>query len=53
MPTLVDTNVLLDLFTNDPVWSDWSVAALSAASAGGLMIKRHRLRGAVGPFPER
>lgn len=38
MPTLVDTNVLLDLFTNDPVWSDWSVTALSAASAGGLVI---------------
>ncbi len=38
MPTLVDTNVLLDLFTDDPVWSDWSVTALSAASAGGLVI---------------
>jgi len=21
---LVDTNVLLDLFTDDPIWADWS-----------------------------
>ena len=22
--TLVDTNVLLDIATNDPAWADWS-----------------------------
>jgi hypothetical protein len=25
---LVDTNVLLDLFTNDPIWADWSARQL-------------------------
>ena len=24
MSTLIDSNVLLDLFTDDPVWRDWS-----------------------------
>jgi predicted nucleic acid-binding protein len=31
--TLIDTNVLLDVVTADPVWADWSVAALDAAAA--------------------
>jgi predicted nucleic acid-binding protein len=29
---LVDTNVLLDVFQNDPVWADWSQQQLDAAS---------------------
>jgi predicted nucleic acid-binding protein len=33
--TLVDTNVLLDLVTADPVWADWSIASLEAASLLG------------------
>jgi predicted nucleic acid-binding protein len=33
--TLIDTNILLDVVTADPVWADWSVAALDAASATG------------------
>jgi predicted nucleic acid-binding protein len=33
--TLVDTNVLLDLVTDDPKWADWSVAQLEAASLNG------------------
>jgi predicted nucleic acid-binding protein len=37
--TLVDTNVLLDLVTDDPGWADWSVAQLDAAAIrGGLAI---------------
>ncbi|MFC6445493.1 type II toxin-antitoxin system VapC family toxin [Shinella zoogloeoides] len=32
---LVDTNVLLDLVTGDPVWADWSVAALEGAALLG------------------
>ena len=37
--TLVDTNVLLDLVTDDPEWSDWSLARLEeAALAGPLLI---------------
>lgn len=30
---LVDTNVLLDVFLNDPAWSSWSIAALETANA--------------------
>jgi predicted nucleic acid-binding protein len=33
--TLIDTNVLLDLFTNDPRWVDWSIRQLEAASLKG------------------
>ncbi|PKA43620.1 type II toxin-antitoxin system VapC family toxin [Rhizobium sullae] len=36
--TLVDTNVLLDLVTNDPIWADWSVAQLEAASLAGPLL---------------
>lgn len=33
--TFVDTNVLLDLATDDPVWGEWSVAQLEAAALAG------------------
>lgn len=33
--TLVDTNVLLDLVTDDPAWAAWSLAQLEAASLRG------------------
>lgn len=36
--TVVDTNVLLDLFTNDPVWADWSLRQLDAALVRGRLI---------------
>ena len=37
--TLVDTNVLLDVLTEDPVWLDWSTEMLvAAAEAGPLWI---------------
>lgn len=36
--TLVDTNVLLDLVTDDAVWADWSVARLEAASLAGPLL---------------
>ncbi|MCA1694312.1 MAG: DNA-binding protein [Actinobacteria bacterium] len=37
--TLVDSNVLLDIFTEDPVWLQWSASALAAsAEAGPLHI---------------
>jgi len=32
---LVDSNVLLDIITNDPVWFDWSLAQLDGASLLG------------------
>ena len=34
----VDTNVLLDLVTDDPNWADWSVAQLEAASLDGPLL---------------
>ncbi len=37
--TLVDSNVLLDVLTEDPAWFAWSAAALAdAADAGRLAI---------------
>jgi len=33
--TLVDTNVLLDLVTDDPGWAEWSLATLEAAALDG------------------
>jgi predicted nucleic acid-binding protein len=35
----VDTNVLLDLLTDDPVWAKWSIQQLDMAAAkGGLVV---------------
>lgn len=36
--TLVDTNVLLDLVTNDEAWADWSIAQLEEASLRGPLV---------------
>ncbi|TWG53523.1 type II toxin-antitoxin system VapC family toxin [Aminobacter sp. J44] len=36
--TLVDTNVLLDLVTNDEAWGDWSIAQLEEASLRGPLV---------------
>jgi len=37
--TLVDSNVLLDIMTEDPVWQTWSIEALAdAAETGPLYI---------------
>jgi predicted nucleic acid-binding protein len=33
----VDTNVLLDLVTNDPVWANWSIRQLDVASSRGRL----------------
>ncbi len=33
--TLVDTNVLFDLATDDPGWANWSIRRLEAASTRG------------------
>lgn len=38
MPVLVDTNVLLDVLTDDPVWADWSIETLAAYEPTGLVI---------------
>lgn len=36
--TLVDSNVLLDVATNDPAWAEWSLKALEAASLQGPLL---------------
>jgi predicted nucleic acid-binding protein len=35
---LVDTNVLLDLVTEDPVWVEWSIAQLESAALQGPVL---------------
>lgn len=35
---LVDTNVLLDVVTDDPIWAEWSIAQLEAASLQGPLV---------------
>jgi len=36
--TLVDSCVLLDLFTNDPHWADWSEQALAQSAARSTLF---------------
>ena len=36
--TLVDTNVLLDVLTEDPVWADWSAGQLTRALDRGPVV---------------
>lgn len=38
MATLVDSNVILDLFTEDAEWFDWSAAMLSRAAESGRVV---------------
>jgi hypothetical protein len=35
---LVDSNVLLDLFTEDDEWLDWSASMLEQAASDGLLL---------------
>ena len=37
MPILVDSNVILDMVNQDPVWFEWSRAALENHAADGLV----------------
>jgi predicted nucleic acid-binding protein len=36
--TLVDSNVLIDIFTEDPDWYEWSGQALAAARDAGVLV---------------
>jgi predicted nucleic acid-binding protein len=38
MPVLVDSNIVLDVVTDDPVWADWSDQAISLHQSKGLLI---------------
>lgn len=35
---LIDSNVLIDVFADDPVWRDWSLNALAEAAAAGPVV---------------
>jgi len=37
-PVLVDTCVLLDILTANPVWAPWSTRALAAAAEEGVLV---------------
>jgi predicted nucleic acid-binding protein len=52
--TLVDSNVLLDILTEDPRWEDWSADALAdAAEAGPLFINPIVYSEGMGRVPAR
>lgn len=36
--TFVDSSVLLDVFTEDPAWAEWSTAAIATAARRGPLI---------------
>lgn len=38
IPVLVDSNVLLDVATNDPVWGDWSAATLARTADEAILV---------------
>jgi predicted nucleic acid-binding protein len=38
MPVLVDSNVLIDVITQDPNWSEWSLNLLETYGPEGLLI---------------
>lgn len=38
MPILVDTNLILDIATDDPVWGEWSDIQITKYQAKGLVI---------------
>ncbi len=38
MPVLVDTNVIIDVLTDDERWAEWSIAQLERYSGNGLII---------------
>ncbi|CAM3275609.1 hypothetical protein SAMN04488021_1073 [Paracoccus aminovorans] len=37
-PVLVDSNVLIDLATDDPVWGDWSMRVLARLGQGARLV---------------
>ena len=38
MAVLVDSNVILDVTNDDPVWADWSDAQITALQPAGLLV---------------
>jgi predicted nucleic acid-binding protein len=53
IPTLVDTNVLLDVFTEDRRWAHWSSAAITDAAAAGRLVVNPIIYAELAPrFPQ-
>ncbi len=51
---LVDTNVLLDIATNDPVWFEWSRGMIAKLADGGSLIIDDVVYAELSPrFPSR
>jgi predicted nucleic acid-binding protein len=38
VPVLVDANVLMDVFTEDPTWVEWSAAALATVADHSVLV---------------
>lgn len=38
MAVLVDSNLILDVATNDPAWGDWSSRALARAADESVLV---------------
>ncbi|MEI6447209.1 MAG: type II toxin-antitoxin system VapC family toxin [Actinomycetes bacterium] len=52
MATVVDSSVLLDVFTEDPKWLDWSQARLTDAARHGSLIINSVIVAEISPrFP--
>jgi predicted nucleic acid-binding protein len=51
--TFVDSSVLLDLFTGDPDWGDWSQAQLTRAAQRGVLVLDAVVPAEVAPRFER
>lgn len=37
-PVLVDSNILIDIATDDPAWANWSAGALDRAGQGARLV---------------
>ena len=46
---LVDSNVLIDIIEDDPVWADWSQSALERAQGAGLVALNAVVTAEVAP----
>jgi len=38
MPVIIDSNVILDIVHDDPLWADWSDAQVTTHQAVGLLV---------------
>ena len=38
MPILIDSNIILDVVTDDPIWADWSDEAITQHQTRGLIV---------------